>query len=310
MVEGGDVRKVLRMTLSTPGMTPAQVESHVSGFLQFAREMNLDVSRQWMLSQEGGVLTACSCLESPGRAVMLFIPASGTAGGQGVSPRAEIARKVVDDEARRGQRLAQCLIEPGDSDAEAALRMAGFEIVAELIYMECGNPAPLRRGMHAASSDSDVSCVCYDESRHLQFAALLERTYVGSLDCPGLQGLRETEDIIAGHKAAGRFAPHRWLMLLKNNRPAGCIFLCEHPLRRIVELVYMGVSPDFRGQGLAANLLARGLELAHHEDFEKVTLAVDSKNEPALRLYRRFGFTETLRRVAMVRALHSTSARS
>ena len=46
-------------------------------------------------------------------------------------------------------------------------------------------------------------------------AALIEATYRDSLDCPALAGLRHIEDVMAGHKAAGLFSPHRWLLLLQ-----------------------------------------------------------------------------------------------
>jgi ribosomal protein S18 acetylase RimI-like enzyme len=147
---------------------------------------------------------------------------------------------------------------------------------------------------------TDLGWSDYKTSGHQEFAELIQETYSGSLDCPALTGLREIEDIIAGHKAVGLFQPHRWRLARVDGRPAGCILLGENPLRRIMEVAYMGVHPTRRREGLGHVLIEEAFRLAYHERFEKVTLAVDAKNGPALRLYHGAGFLETIKRGTMI----------
>jgi GNAT superfamily N-acetyltransferase len=147
----------------------------------------------------------------------------------------------------------------------------------------------------------------YKSSRDQDFAELIQRTYVESLDCPALSGVRDIKDIMAGHKATGLFQPHRWRLVRVDGRPAGCILLAENPLRRVLEVAYMGICPEHRRQGIGRALINSALGLAYHERFEKVTLAVDSRNEPAMRLYLGFGFMETTRRRALIKVHDSSS---
>lgn len=58
----------------------------------------------------------------------------------------------------------------------------------------------------------------------------------------------------------------------------------------------IAVHPDRRGDGLGAALLARALAVLDSRGVGAVKLEVRESNEPARRLYRRFGF-ETLRRI-------------
>ena len=69
-------RTVLRHTLATGVQTSAELERHVNGFLRYAREMGLDLSRQWLCTDGGQVATACNCVESPGRTAILCLPHS------------------------------------------------------------------------------------------------------------------------------------------------------------------------------------------------------------------------------------------
>ena len=52
----------------------------------------------------------------------------------------------------------------------------------------------------------------------------------------------------------------------------------------------IAVHPDYRGQGIAQRLLATDLIDAFHHQAIQATLEVRSGNQPAQRLYRRFGF--------------------
>jgi len=295
-----DTRRVLRMTLAIQDQSAVELEGHVTSFIQYARAMNLDLSRQWLLQSAGRIVCACTCIESPGRTAMLFLPESRKHSAT-ASQIVDMLRGVLAEEATRGIRLAQCLLGPTDAGLRAALCAVGFSEIAELLYMECSS-ACLVRGADAInhSETAKAAWITYSAQVHERMAALILETYRESLDCPGLSGLRNIEDIITGHKSAGIFRPDRWLIYMQDGCPVACILLGESPLRSALEVVYMGVHPSSRGQGLGNLLLAKALEIAHAQGIERVTLAVDARNAPALAIYRRFGFETCYRRTAMI----------
>jgi ribosomal protein S18 acetylase RimI-like enzyme len=77
------------------------------------------------------------------------------------------------------------------------------------------------------------------------------------------------------------------------------------PDQQSIELVYLGLSPALRNQGLGSRVLRQGLAaaLAHRlgRHAEEVTCAVDTRNAPAIALYQRFGFASFTQRVAFVK---------
>jgi len=236
---------------------------------------------------------------------MLMLPSAG---------RADIDQRTLvrliahagEGMASRGVRLFQSLIGVDDADNREALQREGFCEIAVLLYLQRpaarGDPPP-----EPAAPDSIVSRACrwmpYTTADHDVFARLIEATYVDGLDCPGLSELRDIEDVIEGHKHAGRFDARRWSLLMCDGRPAGCILFAENPLRPTVELVYMGVHSDFSRQSIGRYILDWGLYNECMDQTTSVTLAVDARNVPARRLYDQAGFRQTMRRRAMIRSL-------
>ncbi len=54
----------------------------------------------------------------------------------------------------------------------------------------------------------------------------------------------------------------------------------------------VAVIPELRGRGLGFELLNYAFERLRERGVGEVSLKVDTTNEPAIRLYRKFGFTE------------------
>ena len=137
-----------------------------------------------------------------------------------------------------------------------------------------------------------------DDSR---LAAIIERTYEGTLDCPQLNGVRDVHDVLAGYRACGKFDPARWLIARRGDCDVGCLLLTDHPDEDQWELVYAGLVPAERGHGA-------GLALAEHAQFltrqagrARMVLAVDAANAPAVTTYERVGFVTWDRRSAQLR---------
>ncbi|MEW6401535.1 MAG: GNAT family N-acetyltransferase [Chloroflexota bacterium] len=60
-----------------------------------------------------------------------------------------------------------------------------------------------------------------------------------------------------------------------------------------IELTYIGVAPEARGQGLGKGLLEQFLFAAREQGYTRVTLSVETDNQAAVRLYEKAGFVIT-----------------
>jgi ribosomal protein S18 acetylase RimI-like enzyme len=77
--------------------------------------------------------------------------------------------------------------------------------------------------------------------------------------------------------------------------------LADHPDDDQWELVYLGVAPESRGQGLGMALARKALAMARRAGRRQLVLAVDAANAPAIEIYRRAGFEAWERRRIFLR---------
>jgi GNAT superfamily N-acetyltransferase len=232
--------------------------------------------------------------------------------------------------------LLEVLVTPGSPELGRALREAGFRYLTRLRYLKRhvsrgeaggGVACPSRRHRHGLGPQhggatlgyatprlktraahplahpdaaSELEWVHYTPDRELLFQDALERTYVQSLDCPELTGLRRTADVLAGHRAADVFDPALWWVAMHSQEPVGVILINRIPSEPALELVYMGVAQVARGTGVADALLGRAVVAASKVSATILALAVDERNTPARRMYTRWGFLETGARDAWI----------
>ena len=218
----------------------------------------------------------------------------GAAGFAGAQLAALIDRRKIP--------LAQLLVAPGDRPRDAQLAGCGFQRLAELVY--------LFADVTPTISDPPESALTLTPRAHEipdRLAAVIEATYAGTLDCPGLDGVRAIGDTLSGYRAQGRFMPEHWYLVGSAGRDVGALLLADHPGSGNWELVYMGVVPEARGQGFGAQIVRHALREASAASAERLVLAVDAANSPAIAMYRECGFREWDRRVAYVRAASCAS---
>lgn len=65
--------------------------------------------------------------------------------------------------------------------------------------------------------------------------------------------------------------------------------------RETAYLCAFRVQPAFRGRGLGMKLLCQTLEQLQRQGYKSATIGADVTNDAALRLYRRLGFTQTVK---------------
>ena len=271
----------------------------VENFLEYARQQNLDLTRQVLAVADETIVGMCLWVGSPGRTALLFTPRAGP--GTGVSEGAVTAavQAALEEARAAGILLVQAMVEPGDTVAAGLLGRAGLRLLARLIYME---RTPPLLPPHV-TLPADLHLESYSAAAHGAFCEAITRSYENTLDCPALAGLRDVEDVLTGHQAVGRFDPQLWSVLLLGGRPAGCLLLAEIPARNALELVYLGLAPEARGRGLGRTLMQRVLAIGARRHFGVLSLAVDAANAPALALYRRVGYRPVAERAALIRTL-------
>lgn len=271
-------------------------------FIDFARHQGYALDQCWALvDRRGRIAHAVLALPNPGRTALLFVSAAL----DDPDPLADLLAAVTPQLDPARVVVAQALLSHEQRDEYEAFSRAGFTRLADLAYMERLAPKPSA----IAPPDWPQGCVIetWSPENDADFATAVKRSYVETHDCPGLCGLRSIADIMRGHRSAGVFDPSMWTLVRMQGAPAAALLLSPMSEQRMVELTYIGVDPDFRSLGLARRLVNRALSLVAHRHERTVTLAVDERNEPALRLYRQAGFYRTDRRVALIHPIPRTA---
>jgi mycothiol synthase len=281
-----------------------QRDGHVGArrFLEYARQNNVSLESMWSLVDGRGAIQATVLgVPSPGQTAMLFSTRPPSI--QHADPIARLIDHACKGLRARHVDLAQALLDPGDEIPKSCYLAAGFMLLAQLSYMQ----RPIRATDSALRADWPDGFVVepYDTRRRDELVDLLDETYVDTLDCLGLVGLREAKDILTGHESVGDKSAHEWHVLRHDGRAVGVLMLNPSTSADTVELVYLGLAPSARGRSLGAKLLRTGLSRLAKRREQSVTLAVDQQNQPAVSLYEREGFGVVLERVAMIRSLRT-----
>lgn len=198
--------------------------------------------------------------------------------------------------------IAQSLVSPGDTDSEKWLALGGLSRAAELLYLAAD--ANLGPGT-APSLPFDVEP--FQPSATERLIAVIQRTYVGTLDCPRIDGLRDTADVIIGYQSVGAYRPELWFFVREQDRDVGCLLMNLHPDVQHAEIVYLALVPEVRGRGWGLQLARHALWLARATHCQRAVLAVDAANTPAVQLYGAAGFERFDRRAVWLRTFHDVS---
>ena len=302
-VQRAEVHAALQLILGTQGRPAA--EEHVVDFLRYAIYRGLDLNDIWLATHSGKMVWAVLPVISPGKTMLLFSPTHVPAGYQDTSVR-PLVERVVSHYQNRAVELAQVLLDPGDRGAVAMFKTCRFDPLAELIYLD----RDVRRGTDSALPRG-FSWDGYSATTHADFAGAVSATYDGSLDCPRLNGRRHIDDVIEGHKAAGEFDPKLWFLLRDytngSAKSAGVLLLNRSTRTDSLELVYLGLARSYRGKHLGDAMMRHAMNTASAIGSRRLSLAVDSNNAPALRLYQRHGMTRLCSRIALLRDLRERS---
>lgn len=292
--------------------------SAAARFARQASSAGIRLDFMWCVPDPGGrYRLAVLAVPSVGKTAMVL--ATRARGPVDVSPLASAIASAL--EALRPEAdLAQSLLEPERTLDIEACEQGGLSRIATLDYLERALP---RSGMPEAiaappgwtilpAADEELlrahDAAALPPDLHRELERVLEASYVDTLDCPGLAGMRATADVLDGHFSLGT-RRRIWLVARKDGRALGTCMVngpVEHggsPAGDSAELVYLGLAPEARGKGVARALLSEALRACCTARLRTLSLAVDARNDPARALYASFGFTRTSARAALVRRL-------
>lgn len=142
-----------------------------------------------------------------------------------------------------------------------------------------------------ASPSPELTFVDATDFSEDQIVAIVERTFVDTLDCPMMGQYRSASETIASYKAAPQYDPTAWRIAMHDGAPVGCVLTIPFVESQSLELTYMGIVPEARGNRFGRSLVAEAKRMAELRSLASINLGVDRNNAPALDMYRDCGFT-------------------
>ena len=301
------------------------VQMQAESLYQRTLGVNPSVAALWWARRGRIPLAAAMVYRNVGRTgAMLCCPA--TAPDVDVEWLVRLVHTLSLAEIARGLSLIQALLPPEAKPELTMLGRAGYHRLAQLTYMALAVPRdagilPASGGEDELSSFRDQphgthsaggtpasrgnarATVTFHQATELpahELEDVIRRTYEQSQDCPALVGVRDVADVVAGHRASGLFSPESWWIVRVEGQPAACLLLNESFSGEDGDIVYLGVAPEFRRRGLGRAMLQQAISHAQRVSWRRLTLAADSANSPAIKLYEEFQFAVSHRREAWI----------
>jgi ribosomal protein S18 acetylase RimI-like enzyme len=259
-------------------------ETRVANALKMLRDKELNPTGALVARTEGHLQGALFCQSVAGASGLLWPPQTQPGNHR------EIEDQLIDHACRmladQGAKLVQSLLALEETSLGASLERNGFAHITQLWYMrhDLEIPAELLHETDHLEYQSYASCDC------TAFHQTLLRTYEATQDCPEVNGVRDIEEVIAGHKSQGRHDPETWWLASHRGRSVGILLLGEMADMKSWELLYLGVVPEARGRGFGRELARKSIWEARGAEAPQLTLSVDTRNSPALKLYQQVGF--------------------
>jgi ribosomal protein S18 acetylase RimI-like enzyme len=282
------------LTLTLSDLAPSQRHDLAGSLATLDDRADLLREPLFVAMRDETIVAAAWGQRESGRIALFWPPRFATDEHFDTSCRlAELVVRDLDDTAVE---LTQVIVTRDDESVVPVLTHVGFRQLAELLYLTCESERFPRN-----EPATDLEFFPYSSAQRERLVHLIKRSYDGTLDCVGLNGVRDVENVVTGYQATGVYRPDNWKIVRSNGQDVGILLMADHPKARHWELMYMGLTPDVRGRGLGRQIAQYAQWMAGRAGVERVVLAVDSVNEPAVRMYRTTGFEMWDRRLVYVR---------
>lgn len=272
----------------------------VADALKEADRGQVDLSGLWVARRRGRVIGALLSQPLAGRAAAVWAPEVETPFGRDATAMA-LVRAALEALKAQGFLLAQALLDESAPKRGAAdLAGGGMPHVTDLVYLECDT----RRDIPLRPDLPPIDWRSYGPDTEAEFRSVIQSTYIESLDMPELEGLRSLDDVLASHRAGGRFVAEHWRLGRVRGEPdaAAVLLLSGFPDRDAWEVAYLGLTPAARGRGIGRAVIAHAVETARPH-VSRIELAVDVRNHPAHELYKGAGLRPFDRRAVHLASL-------
>jgi mycothiol synthase len=274
----------------------------VDHFLTYARENRIDTSRVYGLFRQNKLIASVMLVPGPGKVVTVY----ASPPGRDAEPPAlaGLVRWAANAQNPEHTRLVQAILDPWQTTEEHVFSQAGFNRLATLSYQQMG-PVYNRPDL-TELLPKDIQIRTWNQANVPLFEQAILDSYIKTLDCPGLVGVRDINDVLEGHRAAGTFTPGWWFVLMHEEMPVGVMLLSPLTDKTTVEVVYLGLKLEYRGKKIGEKLLNGAQGIAFRFGYRNLALAADENNPGAIKLYNRLGFRPYTRKVAMLLVLGKT----
>jgi ribosomal protein S18 acetylase RimI-like enzyme len=250
----------------------------------------------------GAVLVECLA----GRAAVVMTPRvdSSLAASEQNHLACELLRALDDTLREQGILLAQALTERREHPATAIFLSAGYFIASDLLYLGADLAGAAERRIPGIPIQP-IELLAVSPDDFERWIPLIEQTYEKTFDCPAVDGLRPTREVLLGYREIGLPRNDWWFIARHAGQDIGCLLVADHRPAAHAELVYMGLIPEMRGRGWGVFLAHQAQLIAASSGAERLILAVDAANLPALRHYQAAGFQFWEQRTVLVKAIPS-----
>ena len=193
--------QALRLLFSETGLDDPGEKTRET--LAAARRGELALAELWLAEQDGRPAGAGFFTEQPGRVAFIWPPGVSSDASSPTEIQDALLSAIRGRSSERGIAIGQVILEPEDRENRRAFERNGFPHLTDLHYMLCPADAAL-----PASPPEALDTEAFDPAANFErFARVLQRTYIETLDCPELDGLRTPEEALAAHQGTGRFEP-------------------------------------------------------------------------------------------------------
>ncbi len=285
-------RRVEALQMLRIGRTRAQ------RILAAAAEGSMDVQGLYLARRAERLVGAAWGQVVPGHSAFCWPAVLSPGEPEDTATRLQLA---VDDYLRSAQVAVAQAVLPVRAVADVVrLVRAGYHHLTDLDYLVAAYESFPR-----LRPQSDLQFRPFTPADETRLSQLVERTYVESLDCTELDGMRAMRDVLTGYRETGEYRPEWWLFAQHVGRDVGCVLLADHPDHDQAELMYMGVVPEQRGRGWGGQITRYAQWLVAQAPRQRMVLAVDQNNWPAQGVYAFAGFDHWDRRCVYVRNMQA-----
>lgn len=253
------------------GPSADSVESHESQAARLLASGKLALADVLVARRDNAISGAVFGQVLPGSTGVIW-PARSTDG----DPAIEDALNAAALEHIGNVNLVQAFLTPEELGRADSLVRCGFRHITRVWEMR--RPGGLSPLAPRNGGRGEIRLLRFAEVDGRLFDRTLLRCHEDSLDCPEMQDCRTPEDVLAGYRDC---APNmdQWWLAEANAEPAGVLLLADR------ELIFVGIVPQLRGQGLGRSLVHAACEKS-----SELSLVVDVRNAPAVQLYVSVGF--------------------